>query len=84
MTEPDTKNGELAFMLGRIQGDVKHILTALTRNQEQFNAVDKKLGHMDRRMDALEKFQTKIMTIVAIVGPVLTIMLTAGIKYFGG
>lgn len=80
----NTPRSELAFMLGRIQGDVKHILEAMTRNQEQFKAVEDKLQRADERMDKLEKFQVKMMTIVGIVGPVLMAVLTFGLRYFGG
>ena len=79
----NTPRSELAFMLGRIQGDVKHILEAMTRNQEQFKEVEAKLSRADERMDKLEKFQVKMMTIVAIVGPVLMLGATAALRYFG-
>ena len=80
----NTPRSELAFMLGRIQGDVKHILEALTRNQEQFKEIDARLIEYDRRLDKAEKFQVKVATILAIAAPVLVILGNGLVRWFGG
>ena len=80
----NTPRSELAFMLGRIQGDVKHILEALTANNKRFDQLEAQLRAQDERMDKLEKFQVKMMTIVAIVGPILMAGGTFALRYIGG
>ena len=70
-------------MLGRIQGDVKHILEALIRNQEQFKEIDTRLAEYDRRLDKTEKFQVKVATILAIAAPILVIIGNGAMRWFG-
>ena len=57
---------DLAFMLGRIQGDVKHILQAMTRNQSQFDRVD-------QRITAVERFMWKVAGIATAIPVILTL-----------
>ncbi|ANS06239.1 hypothetical protein HOR19_gp46 [Phage MedPE-SWcel-C56] len=79
----ENNKADLAFMLGRIQGDVKHILEALTRNQRQFETVNSRLTDMDDRLDKVEKFNVKVITIASIVVPLLMVALNAGLAFLG-
>ena len=80
----DLKNStDLAFMLGRIQGDVKNILEALTRNQRQFAIMDGRMTKLDERLDKVEKFNVKVGVILAIASPILFLALQVGLKFIG-
>lgn len=80
----NTPRSELAFMLGRIQGDVKHILEALTENNKRFAALDTKIVEIERRQDKSEKFQVKVATVMAIATPILLTALTFGVRLVFG
>lgn len=79
----NSQPSELAFMLGRIQGDVKHILEAMQRNQQQFHAIDDKFTRIDERLDKVEKFNVKVITTVGILGPIFMAGLQVAMAYFG-
>lgn len=83
MSDQPHNQSELAFMLGRIQGDVKHILEALTRNQQQFNKVDGRFSEMESRLDKIEKFNVRVLTVASIAGPLLMVALNVGLKFIG-
>lgn len=83
MSDQPHSPSELAFMLGRIQGDVKHILEALTRNQEQFNAVNAKLTTLEKRVVEVEKFNIKAATLLGVGGTILMVLVNVGLKFVG-
>lgn len=83
MSDQPSSPSELAFMLGRIQGDVKHILEALMRNQEQFTRVDDRFSHFEDRLDKVERFNVKVLTAASIAGPVLMVLLNVALKFIG-
>lgn len=57
-------NPDMAFMLGGIQSDVKHILDALSNNQQELEAVE-------GRLNKVEKFQVRVATAIALLTPVV-------------
>lgn len=75
-------DSDLAFMLGRIQGDVKHILTAIADNHNEFGVISQKFDRVDKRLDEVEKFNVKVITIATILISTGTVVLNAGLKYF--
>lgn len=83
MNDKSTNPHDLAFMLGGIQSDVKHVLAALTRNQEQFDRIDKEFDHIGDRLNKVEKFNVKVLTMASIIGPVLMVVLDLGLKFIG-
>jgi hypothetical protein len=83
VSDQPSNPSELAFMLGRIQGDVKHILEALTRNQEQFVAVNNRLATLEKRVVEVEKFNIKAATILGLAGTALMILVNVGLKFIG-
>ena len=80
----DTNNPtEVAFRLGLIQGDIKHILAGLERNRDDFAEVDKKFLQIEHRLDTVEKFNVKVLAVVGVLGPLLMVALNIALAYLG-
>lgn len=78
------QGSEIAFMLGRIQGDVKHILDAITAHNKRADKLEAAIGAQEKRMDKIEKFQVKVGVIMAIATPILLTGLTFGVRFLFG
>lgn len=73
--QDDTQTNEVAFMLGRVHGDVKHILDELKDNRGQFKSLEK-------RMDKVEQFNVRVITAAAILMPLISIAINFAVAYF--
>lgn len=69
-------------LLGELSADVKHILTALERNQRETEKLriefHEETGEMKDRLTKVEKFNVRVLTYASIALPVLTVGLSWG------
>ena len=69
-------------LLGELSADVKHILSALERNQRETeklrNEFRQETDEVKNRLTKVEKFNVRVLTYASIALPVLTVMLSWG------
>ena len=69
-------------LLGELSADVKHILTALERNQRETeklrNEFRQETDEEKDRLTKVEKFNVRVLTYASIALPVLTVTLSWG------
>ena len=69
-------------LLGELSADVKHILSALDRNQRETEKLRKEFrqetDEVKDRLTKVEKFNVRVLTYASIALPVLTVTLSWG------
>ena len=69
-------------LLGELSADVKHILSALERNQRETeklrNEFRQETDEVKDRLTKVEKFNVRVLTYASIALPVLTVTLSWG------
>ena len=67
-------------LLGELSADVKHILSALERNQMETeklrNEFREETDEMNERLSKVEKFNVRVLTYASIALPILTLALS--------
>lgn len=82
--DSDDVNSQRALftLLGGLSADVKHILTALERNQRETeklrNEFRNETDEVQNRLTKVEKFNVRVLTYASIALPVLTVALSWG------
>lgn len=83
MEDRGSGSSDLAFLLGGIKADIAHVLTVLSKNQEQFDTIDKKFSGVEARINQVEKFNVKVLGMAAVAVPVLMLVLELTLRKFG-
>lgn len=69
-------------LLGELSADVKHILSALDRNQRETDKLRiefrEETDEMKDRLTKVEKFNVRVLTYASIALPILTVVLSWG------
>lgn len=74
---------QLYTTMGKLEAGVSHILAAIDRTSADHEVLRKEVGDkiagLDVRVGALEKFQVRIVTLVGVVVPVVTMAVQWGV-----
>lgn len=69
-------------LLGELSADVKHILSALDRNQKETEKLRtefrEETDEIKARLNTVERFNVRVLTYASIALPVLTVVLSWG------
>ncbi len=83
MDTRDTTNQRAVFtLLGELSADVKHILSALDRNQRETEKLRiefrEETDDMKDRLTKVERFNIRVLTYASIALPVLSVLVSSG------